>query len=328
MAFANGGQQGGAGTTASPKKVSISHTSSVESPWEVASLEFAKNVNARSGGRFDVQTYPNGQLCQKNPNIMVEMVQTGSTQIGIESMTTLGALNPDVSILNLPFFFEDVDHVDRFLKSKPAVWEKWMQQFEKNNLVIIGVSPRPMRQLNNNVRIIKTPDDIKGMKFRVPNNPLYVAIFEAFGAKPVPMSSGEIYSAIQLGTVNGEDNSVQLQYDFRTYEVAKNFTLINYIADTSMIFMNKDFFYSLSADDQALILKAGQEWADTNKAEDLTYYDKSYKIMADAGTQFYTMPQVDRDKFKALLGDFYKEYEAKYTPADWKAFQDAVNAAK
>ncbi|MDR2589261.1 MAG: TRAP transporter substrate-binding protein [Spirochaetales bacterium] len=323
--FAGGSGEAKAGGEA--KKISLNQTSSAQHPWQKACEAWKQAVEEKSGGRYSVQIYPNATLAQGNYQVMMEMVQAGTIQAAVESLTVLAAYNKDVSILNKPFLFNDVPHTARFLSSDVPVWKKWMTQFEKSNLVIVTGAPRPMRQLNNNVRLIKTPADMNGMKFRVPMNQFYVSIFEALGAKPVPLPSSEIYSAIQLGTANGEDNSVQTQYDFKTHEVAKFFTVINYIADASFLFMNKDFFYSATPEDQKVFLAAGKNFAETNVKEDTAYYNVAMDAMKKAGVQFYEMPNADKKAFQDKLAGFYKNLEAGYSPEDWKAFHDAVAAA-
>ncbi|MDR3200847.1 MAG: TRAP transporter substrate-binding protein [Spirochaetales bacterium] len=323
-AFAGGGSEGG---KAEAKKISLNQTSSAEHPWQKASLAWAKQVEEGTQGRYSVQVYANATLAQGNYQVMMEMIQAGTIQVGVESLTVLAAYNQDVSILNEPFLFQDVPHTARLLASDVPVWKKWMGQFEKSNLVILAGAPRPMRQLNNNQRIIKSPADMNGMKFRVPMNQFYVSIFEALGAKPVPLPSSEIYSSIQLGTVNGEDNSVQTQYDFKTHEVAKFFTVINYIADASFLFMNKDFYYGATAADQKVFMDAGKTFAETNVREDTTYYDVAMDAMKKSGVQFYETPNADKKAFQDKLAGFYKDLQAKYSPEDWKAFHDAVAAA-
>lgn len=314
------GPAGGAQT------ISLNQTSSADHPWQKASLAWARQVEEGTQGRYAVRVYANATLAQGNYQVMMEMIQAGTIQAGVESLTVLAAYNQDVSILNEPFLFQDVPHVARFLASDVPVWKKWMGQFEKSNLVILSSAPRPMRQLNNNQRIIKLPQDMNGMKFRVPMNQFYVSIFEALGAKPVPLSSSEIYSAIQLGTVNGEDNSVQTQYDFKTHEVAKCFTIINYIADASFLFMNRHFYYSATPEDQKVFMDAGTTFAETNVREDTEYYRVAMDAMKEAGVEFYETPNADKKAFQDKLAGFYKALQAKYSPEDWKAFHDAVAA--
>jgi tripartite ATP-independent transporter DctP family solute receptor len=314
-------------SASSAVKVAISHTASAESPWQKASQSFAKIVNAEAG-KYAVDTFPNGVLCQRNWKVMIEMTQSGASQIGIESVTALASIVPELGYIQLPFLFNDDDHIIKFLESNPPVLQKWLKKFETKNLVVLGVAPRKFRQLINNKREIKSPANIKGLKFRVPQNPLFVKIFELMGAKPVPLSSGEIYSAIQLGTVVGEDNSVPVVYDFKTHEVAKNMTIWNYLADASLIFINKDLWDSLSDQDKAVYKKATLEWINVNIKEDDAYQLKAMREMKKAGVKFYEMPASRKKPFKKLLKPLYNEIKAKMGTEDWNAFMKAVEAAK
>jgi TRAP-type transport system periplasmic protein len=315
-------------SAADPIKISLSHSSSAESPWEKASLKFAEIINNESKGKFKVSTFPNGVLVQKNWQIMLEMTQAGSNQIGIESVTALASIVPEMANIQIPFLFADDAHITKFLDTNPAILQKWLKKYEEKKLVVLTVAPRKFRQLINNKRIVKTPKDIEGLKFRVPNNPMFVEIFTLLGAKPVPMSSGEIYSAIQLGTVVGEDNSIPVVYDFKTHEVAKNMTVWNYIADGSMIVINKQLWDSFPAADKALFKKAAKEWFKINVAEDELYQAKAMVDMKKAGTVFYTMSDAEKTPFKKMIQPLYKKAEEKLGKADYAAFLKAVDATK
>lgn len=308
-------------------KVQLAHNSSLESPWQKASLKLADAFNAKSGA-YKVEVFGNGVLHQRKWEVMLEMVQSGALQMGIESVTALGSQVAEIGAMGLPFLYKNQEHVVKFLDQKAPVWKKWLYDgFEGKNMVVVAISPRPFRQLNNNKKLIKSLADIQGLKFRVPNNPLFVKIFEAIGAKPVPLPSGEIYTSIQLGTVVGEDNSISVQYDFKTHEVAKNFTIWNYIADASIVFMNKDFFYKMPEAERALLLQAGKEWEATNLKEDGDAVIKARSEMEKAGVKFYEMTDADKAPFKEKLKVVYADFSKKLKPDEWKAFLDAVEAS-
>jgi TRAP-type C4-dicarboxylate transport system substrate-binding protein len=255
---------------------------------------------------------------------MMEQIQSGALQVAVESLTVLGAYNEKAGILNMPFTFADVDHVLRFLELNDPTWAGWMKDFEKSNFVILAASPRPMRQLNNNVRMIRRVEDMNGIMFRVPVNPMYVSIFDTLGAKPVPAPSSEIYTGIQLNTFNGEDNSIQTQYDFKTFEVAKNFSIVNYIADLSFIFMNKDFYDKATDADRRMFHEAAREFVKVDMAENKSYYDVAYNAGLALGVQFYTMPEADKQGFKDKLAPFYTNFQKNFTRAELDAFNNAV----
>jgi len=210
------------------------------------------------------------------------------------------------------------------MQPTPPVLDKWLKKFEEKNLVVLAIAPRPFRQLINKTKLVKTPADIEGMKFRVPQNPMFVKVFESMGAKPVPMSSGEIYTAIQLGTVVGEDNSTPVVYDFKTHEVAKFMTIWNYMADASLVVINKDFWNKLSADEKALFKKAGQEWVKVNINEDTTYSVKARNNMEKAGVKFYDMDDAGKQAFAKMMGPVYADFEKVVGAADWKSYQEEI----
>ena len=307
-----------------PIRISVSHTSSLESPYQKGALAMADMINKESNGKFKVEVFGNGVLVQKNWRIMFEQTQAGSNGIAIESVTALASIVPELGGINLPFLFQDIDHLDRFLQANPPILQKWIKKFEEKNLVVMAIAPRPFRQLINKTKLVKTPEDISGMKFRVPQNPMFVRIFEAMGAKPVPLSSGEIYSAIQLGTVVGEDNSIPVVYDFKTYEVAKYMTIWNYIGDASLVVVNKGIWDKLTPDEQSLFRKAGQEWATVNIRDDASYSVLARNNMEKAGVKFYDMDDAGKQAFAKMMTPVYVDFEKLVGAADWKSYQEEV----
>ena len=309
--------------------VQLSHTSSLESPWNKASLIFAQHINDKLDGKYKVDVFGNGVLCQRNWKVMFEMTQNNESQIGLESATTLGSLVPEIGAINLPFIFDDTDHVTRFVEAKCPAWEKWFnQKILDQDLVILASTPRPFRQLNNNKKLVKTPEDIKGMVFRVPSTPLFVKIFEAMDAKPVPLSSGEIYTAIQLGTVSGEDNSIPVQYDFKTHEVAKNFTIWNYIADLSTIFINRELWEEMPQSDKDVFLEAAQIWVEKNKEFDKVQIAEAMENMKKSGVQFYEMTAEDKEPFKKMMQPVYADFAKQVGQADFDQFMEYVDKTR
>ena len=320
LAAGGGGQAGQQRTT----RINVTQTNNEQSVWHHATVAFADYLNKNSNGRYDAHVFPNASLSQGNYTIMMEQLQSGAVQVAVESLTVIAAYNQKPGILQLPFIFEDVEHVLRFVQLNDPTWQGWLKEFENSNFVILGGSPRPMRQLNNNQRVIRTVADMQGMRFRVPVNPFFVSIFETLGAVAVPAPSSEIYTGIQLGTFNGEDNSIQTQFDFRTFEVAKFFTVANYIADLSFIYINRDFYYGLSEDDRQLFRRAAQEFVRVDMAQNQTYLQTALDGGRRLNVEFWTMPEANKRLFQERLTPFLTEFRRNYTQAEWDAFQAAV----
>lgn len=308
--------------------VSFAHNSTEVSPWNQGVEAAIAYLSEQTGGKYAGTSYPNGSLFQSNWEILLEMTQTNSIQVGVEAMSALAAINPDVNFLCLPFLFENNDQVEAFLNNDGEAWSDIIKSFEDVGIVILGMAPRPMRQISNTKHPVNTMEDLGDLTLRAPGNNLIVAAMEALGVNAVPMSSGEIFSAIQLGTVDGEDNSLAQQYDAKTLEVVKYFCICNYIADGSVMFCSKQFYDALSAEEQQILQDMGKEFAKTAYAADNDYFNVAYKAGEDMGIAFTTMSAEEQARCKEACASVYEEYQAKYDPAVWDELMAAVEAAK
>ena len=303
---------------------SFTHNSTEASPWNQGVEAAIKYLEANSGGKYKGKSFPNGVLFQSNWEILLEMTQTGSVQVGVEAMSALAMLQGKANFMCLPFLFQDNDHVNRFLDSGCATWEAMMKSFEDKGIVILGIAPRPMRQISNNKRKVEKFEDLKGLILRSPSNRTIIATMEAVGIKAVPMPSSEIYSAIQLGTVDGEDNSLAQQYDAKTYEVIKYFTIWNYVADGSVMFMNKDLWDSCSDDERKMLKEMGRTFAKTTFAADDDYFKVARDAMVKRGVEITEMSNAEKERCAKACETVYDSFKSNFTDAEWKDLMDSV----
>lgn len=321
----NNSSSNGNGETIS---VSFAHNSTEASPWNQGVEAAIDYLAEKTDGKFVGTSYPNGSLFQSNWEILLEMTQTNSIQVGVEAMSALAAINPDVNFLCLPFLFENNDQVEAFLNQDGEAWRNIIDSFEDVGIVILGMAPRPMRQISNTKHPVNTLEDLSDLTLRAPSNNLIVDAMEALGINAVPMSSGEIFSAIQLGTVDGEDNSLAQQYDAKTLEVVKYFCICNYIADASVMFCSKQFYDSLTAEEQQVLQDMGKEFAKTTYAADNDYFDVAYAAGEEMGIEFTTMSAEEQARCKEACASVYDEYKNEFDPAVWDELMAAVDATK
>lgn len=319
---------GSSSTGAETVSVSFAHNSTEASPWNQGVEAAITYLSENTDGKFVGTSYPNGSLFQSNWEILLEMTQTNSIQVGVEAMSALAAINPDVNFMCLPFLFENNDQVEKFLNQDGDAWRNIIDSFEDVGIVILGMAPRPMRQISNSKHPVNTLEDLSDLTLRAPSNNLIVAAMEALGINAVPMSSGEIFSAIQLGTVDGEDNSLAQQYDAKTLEVVKYFCICNYIADASVMFCSKQFYDSLTAEEQQVLQDMGKEFAKTTYAADNDYFDVAYAAGEELGIEYTTMSAEEQARCKNACASVYEEYQAKFDPAVWDELMASVDAAK
>ena len=306
----------------------IQHNSSEQHPWQQGFTYMKDELDKKFPGVFNVTIYPNGSLAGRDWKVILDQTQTDVVQMMCESSIPFATLQKELFVLNTPFLFSDMEHYLRFMSKRPDMVYKWFGKLEDKGVQVLAVWPRPFRQLLNSKRPILTPADISGLKFRVPGLDLFVKTFEAMGAKPVPMSSGEIYTAMQLGTVVGEDNSIGTVYDFKTFEQGKYFNIWNYMADGVLVVVNKDWYSGLDSKYQEGLKEVAMDAANVVYQAELDLQVKAKKNMEDFGIQFTVFDEEMKKPFKEKMAPVYKMLEEVVGPQDWAAFLKAVEEAR
>jgi tripartite ATP-independent transporter DctP family solute receptor len=201
-----------------------------------------------------MQVFPNSSLAGGSQQAELELLQTGAIQMVNYSSANFAAFEPKISMVSMPFLFADFEDAYKFYSS-PFV-DEITAGLDKKGMKVLGMFTRGFRQLTNSKRPVRTLNDVKGLKVRVMNNPLYVSIFDALGAKAVPMSFSEVYTGLQLGTIDGQENSADTTKSAKVFEVQKYMTLWNYSTDSAVIAVSTKWWNGLDKPAQTLIMTA------------------------------------------------------------------------
>ena len=236
-------------------KLKFGHTGAPNHHYQTIATMFAKRVNELSGGDIEVTVYPSDQLGKQLE--ITEGVMAGSVDMCQTSDTILSNWIPDMGILNLPFIFGSMDDFRKVMDG--PIGEKFSKMVEPHGAIVIGWWENGMRHLTNNKLEVKTPADMKGLKIRVPEGEVFVDTFKALGSIPTVIAFGELYSALQLKTVDGQENPAAHIVTQKFYVVQKYVTRTGHIHMSSPILMNKALFDSMPEKDQKAILQAGRE---------------------------------------------------------------------
>jgi len=203
--FAGGGKE-----SASSKAVAgeipsmtlrLGHIAEPSHPYARGGDYFADLVKKKSGGKIEIKTFHSSQLGDQKT--LIEGLIYGTIDMALVGTAALGQFQPQISLFDLPFLFEDLDHA---YKSLDTVGMDLGKALEPKGLKLLGYMENGVRHMTNNVREIKTPEDMKGLKIRVQTNKIFVSMMKALGASPTPMSLGELYTAMQQGVVDGQEN--------------------------------------------------------------------------------------------------------------------------
>lgn len=275
-------------------------------------LKFKELVETRSNGQVEIDIYPAGQLGYDRE--LLESLQFNNLDLSISTSSPIANFVPAFMALDFPFIFEDWDHVIRFIESDAAV--EMMNEGADKNLIGLGMLARGFRSTTNSKRPLKSVDDFKGLKMRVIESPIYIKTFESLGATVTAMSWGEVFTALQQGTIEAVELDYRTLYDERVYEVQKYLTGTEHIFAFATLMASKSRFESLPADVQQLLKDCAMEAGiEVSKAQ-IPIIEGYIQKLQDEGMEFN---EIDREQLRAKMGPvrdwFVKEYGDKYLKA-------------
>jgi len=220
----------------------------------------AAEVKAKSGGRIAVQPFPGGQLGSSRD--MIEAVANGTQQIVLEGAANFGAWVPAISVVESPYIWRDADHLVKAMAG-PVGRDFNNELVSKRGMRILGTTYYGTRHVTTSNKAVKTPADLVGFKLRVPENDVFKAMAEAWGAKPTPMNFGELYLALKQGTVDGQENPLPTIKSGKFDEVQKYLVLTGHIITPRLVVVNEAFWKGLKPADQKILqdaIDAGILW--------------------------------------------------------------------
>ena len=233
-----------AGTT-----IKVGHGAAEAFHMHRALLKFEELVEAGSGGEIDVQIFPSSQMGPDRE--MIEGVQTGVLEMAIPPSSFFAGWDPAFAVIELPYMYASKDIAFDVLDGSAG--DGMLSRVENQGLVGLGWLELGVRNVTNNVRPVATPEDLEGVKLRTMKVPAHVATFETLGANPTPMNFGEVYSALQQGVIDGQENPLAIITSQRFYEVQKYLSTTGHVFAVYMPVISKPFFDSLSAEHQKLV---------------------------------------------------------------------------
>ncbi len=213
-------------------------------------------VEEQSGGRVAVSLHHSGSLGEQEDNI--ESLQVGTLDISTIE-TPITTVDPVLGVLSLPYMFRDRAHVAQVMEGE--IGEEIAERLLQHDLRVLGYYEGGFRQITNNVRPIVTPEDLRGVKMRTPGSQLRIKIFNHYGANASPLPYAELYSALQTGVFDGQENPLVEVQASRFYEVQKYLSLSNHIYTVGFLLMSEQTFQSLPEDLQQILIEAGREAA-------------------------------------------------------------------
>lgn len=306
------------------KKVSIKMsvtTPAESSPWNIAAKKWAELVKERTKGRVEITTFPNEQLSSGNQQKGIEQLAAGVTGASLHSTIIYSVIEPKLAVVSMPWILPSHAAVDKAMAGEPG--NKVKELIRAKGIEPLAFGENGFRHWTNNKRAISTPDDMKGLKMRVPGMKMYISLFKAMGADATQMSFSEVFTALQQGTVDGQENPVSVIYTTKLNEVQKFMTICNYSYDPIVLGVNKKLWDSLDKETQDIMKKAADEAMALNIK--LTREDEAKQLeeMKKKGLQVNVLTPEQIKAFQGKVTSVYAEQE----PIIGKALLDTFIAA-
>lgn len=272
-----------------------------------AAQEFKSRVEKYSDGSIELNVFPNGSLYGGDGNAAISSVGNGSLDIVILAASLYASFNPNFYVMSVPYLFDDTKQLQDYLNSQTGV--NLFNSVESMGITCLGSWTRSFRQVTNSKAPITQPSDMQGLILRTPNNTLYVEFFSACGANVTPMSFSEVYNALQLHTLDGQENPVDVPATNNFYEVQKYISATNHIADAWVVGMNSGKLSGLTENQQNALKQAAaecQQWyVDYQANKD----GEMLKLLTDNGMEFNELTKEGFQQFVEISQSLYPKFK-------------------
>lgn len=282
-------------------------------PVNIRAQEALDRIREATGGRLDIKLFPANQLGSDTD--LLSQVRNGSVEFFNLSSSILATFVPVAGILNTGFAFKNYDSVWSAMDGDLGTYLR--TQIAKTPILTVSkIWDNGFRHITSSGREIKTPDDLKNFKIRVPPAPILTSLFKALEAGPAPINFNEVYSALQTKVVDGQENPLPIIATTRLYEVQKTCSLTGHVWDGYWVLANKRAFERLPQDLRDTVTREFDRSAADQKADVAKLSESLRQDLAGKGLQFI---DVDREPFRQALAktSFYKDWKAKFGDEAW-----------
>ena len=289
-------------------------------PLNVRAREMAAAIKSETGGKFDLQIFPNNQLGSDTD--MLSQIRSGGVEFFTLSGLILSTLVPAASINGIGFAFPDYDTVWKAMDGDLGAHVRG--EIKKAGLDVMDkIWDNGFRQTTSSSRPITGPDDLKGFKIRVPVSPLWTSMFKAFDAAPASINFSEVYSALQTRIVEGQENPLAIISTAKLYEVQKFCSLTNHMWDGFWFLANRRAWERLPQDVRVIVAKNINAAAVNERADTAKLNANLQQELAGKGLTF-NQPAVAPFRDKLRTAGFYAEWKGKYGDQAWDLLEKAV----
>ncbi|NLL36899.1 MAG: DctP family TRAP transporter solute-binding subunit [Fretibacterium sp.] len=284
----------------------LGHAINEKDVFHEAALKFKELVEQQTNGEVSVTIYPNAKLGDERN--LLESLKMGTVDMGIITGGPVVNFLPSFGVLDLPFLFRDAEHVYKVLDG--PVGKGFFKEMEKLGWKGLAYGERGFRNLTNNQKAVRVPEDMKGLKIRVMQNPIYIDAFTALGANAVPMAWIETLTALQQGTIDGQENPLNVITAYNINESNGHLSMTRHAYSPNIIIMSMRTWKKLTEEQQKIVEEAAQAAAEHNRAIDNKMEVEWLQSLKDKGMEVVDQP--DLEQFREAVKGVYEKYEPQY----------------
>jgi tripartite ATP-independent transporter DctP family solute receptor len=293
--------KGGSEKTKGTINLKLGHALDINHPVHKAMVFWADTLKKVSDGRIMIKIYPAGQLGGEKE--LIEQLQMGTLDLTKVSSAGLEAFVPEMMVLGMPYLFSSNEHKWKVLNSD--VGKELLNAGSERGLVGIGFYEAGERSFYTKAGPIRTPADLKNLKIRVIKSPMAIELLKTFGASPTPISWGELYTALQQGTVDGAENNPPSYVSARHYEVCKYYSLDKHTSPMDVVLASKSTWDKLTEEDKDLIKKTFDISVGYQKKLWDQVVEEDFAFLDSVGVEV-TVP--DQKPFVTAVAPMYEQY--------------------
>jgi tripartite ATP-independent transporter DctP family solute receptor len=287
------------GASAAEMTMKFGHVGAPGSLFEATVENFAECVNTAMPDKVDVQTFGSSQLGKDKE--LLQKLKLGQVDFSLPS-SIMSSVDDSFGIFEMPYIISDRDHMRRV---QGAMMDVFQDAANENGYHIVGLAENGFRHITNNVRPVNVPSDLEGIKLRTPNGVWRLKMFQEYGANPTPMAFSDVFTALQTGVIDGQENPYAQIASAKFQEVQKYLSITGHVYTPAYILASKAQFDALPADVQAGLTECG------NKTQDFTYEKAAeleaslLQVIEDAGVEVNT---ADKAAFIEASEPIYKQF--------------------
>lgn len=272
----NGDQANTPGNDDKPITLHVAATVAPEHSYTRAAVDWAKEIEERTDGKIKPIIEFGG--VHGGERETVEATMRGDLDMVWAADMAIAAVIPELGFVNLPYLFKDYEEADSLYR-KGWIGEHFANVCAENNIIVLGHGENDFRGLTNSKHPIKSGEDLKGLKIRTPETPMFLAFFKALGTLPTPMAITELATGLQQGAVDGQDNGPIITYSFGLDAFNKYVTKTNHMYSAMQVIINKDLFNSLTPEQQQIMKEVTEKYVDIQVEYNRSDVDKFFADM-------------------------------------------------